>query len=138
MKVRPRAYGRSRRTPSRLALVGTAVCVLAVAGCGRSGDSESGGGQTTSSILVTTAAATAPTTTAAPTTTSRQLTYVIQSGDSLSVIAERFGITTKELADFNAITDPNSIKVNQEIAIPPTTIASSTTTADETTTTSSG
>ncbi|MEZ5227626.1 MAG: LysM domain-containing protein [Acidimicrobiales bacterium] len=77
---------------------------------------------------------TAPSTTApAPTTvppppTTVQVNYVVQSGDSLSVIASRFGVSTQALADFNAISDVNSIVVGQELSIPPTTVATSSTT----------
>jgi LysM repeat protein len=67
---------------------------------------------------------------------------VIQSGDSLSVVAERFGIRTADLAEFNAIEDVNSIKIGQEIRIPPTAATSSvdppTTSVAEPTSTSEG
>lgn len=124
-----------------------ALCAgaLLVAACGRSGDPDISVGGTVATAAPTTsttaaASVTVPTTT--PPTT--QLTYVIQSGDSLSVIAERFGVSTQELADFNAISDVDSIKVGQEISIPPSTVAPPTTAAeastdsgDDTTTTSS-
>lgn len=58
---------------------------------------------------------TTPPTTAAP---QAQL-YEIQPGDTLSVIAERFGISTAALADANGITDVNTIKPGQELTIPP-------------------
>lgn len=86
-----------------------------------------------SSTTASTAKASTSAATAAPTT---QATYVIQSGDTLSVIAERFGIKTAALAEFNAITDVNSIKVGQEIRIPPADFSASpttTATADSTT-----
>ncbi|MEM7800782.1 MAG: LysM peptidoglycan-binding domain-containing protein [Chloroflexota bacterium] len=44
--------------------------------------------------------------------------YVIQAGDTLGQIAERFGITTDELAAANGITNINAIDVGQEIRIP--------------------
>ena len=100
----------------------TGLCmalVIAVTGCGRSAPDE-----TAAETPPTTPSTTAPpvaetTTTTAPT----EVTYVIQPGDSLSVIAQRFGISTSALADFNAISDVDSIKVGQQIAIPPPSIA---------------
>jgi murein DD-endopeptidase MepM/ murein hydrolase activator NlpD len=46
------------------------------------------------------------------------VTYVIQPGDSLSVIAGQFGLTVEELAEANGISDPNVIKVGQVLVIP--------------------
>lgn len=45
-------------------------------------------------------------------------TYEVQPGDTLSVIAERFGITITALADANGIDDVNSIKPGQELIVP--------------------
>lgn len=100
---------------------GISIVVLVMsgflAGCGRSAPDEAG----TDSISVLEQTTVRPTTTATTTPApATQVTYVIQSGDSLSVIAERFGISTAALAEFNAIGDVNSIKVGQEIRIPPT------------------
>lgn len=102
------------------------VMVIGVflAGCGRSAPDEAA----TDSIAVldqTTLRPTTTATTAPPPPT--QVTYVIQSGDSLSVIAERFGISTAALAEFNAIGDVNAIKVGQEIRIPPASVVTTTT-----------
>lgn len=120
--------------------VGTILALLFLAGCGRSAPDEGAGGDgsttpPTSASSVTAATPSTPTS-AAPTT---QATYVIQSGDSLSIIAERFGVKTAALAEFNAIEDVNDIKVGQEIRIPPAdfTASPTTTTQAETTTESS-
>lgn len=107
-----------------------ASIALVVAACGRGDDgADVAGVEVTAS---TTAAPIAETTTTVPPPTT-QLNYVVQSGDSLSVIASRFGISTDELANFNAISDVNSIVVGQELSIPPTTVA-----APESTTTVAG
>ena len=45
-------------------------------------------------------------------------TYIVQPGDSLSVIARDFGITTEELAAENGITDHHLIRVGQSLSIP--------------------
>ncbi len=58
---------------------------------------------------------TTPPTTAVP----QSQLYEVQPGDTLSVIAERFSITTTALADANGITDVNTIKPGQELTIPP-------------------
>lgn len=110
----------STHSPHHRIRWGHAAAVLAaliLVGCGRSGGGPSVAGESVSSTTDTT------TTTIATTTTTTQQTYVVQSGDSLSVIANRFGVDTKTLADFNAISDPNSIQVGQSLAIPPTTLA---------------
>lgn len=44
-------------------------------------------------------------------------TYIVQSGDTLSGIAQRFGTTYQSLAAINNIADPNRIYPGQEIVI---------------------
>lgn len=44
-------------------------------------------------------------------------TYIVQSGDTLSEIAQRFGTTYQSLAAINNISDPNRIYPGQEIRI---------------------
>lgn len=44
-------------------------------------------------------------------------TYIVQSGDTLSEIAQRFGTTYQSLATINNIADPNRIYPGQEIVI---------------------
>lgn len=124
----------ARSTVSRNAgvVVGALVASIIVAGCGRSapetasdvlpetGEPEVAGVQVVSDEAVvvpppTTAPASTTTTTAPP---AASTTYVVQSGDTLSVIAERFGITTDALSQANGITDVNSIQPGQELIIP--------------------
>lgn len=45
-------------------------------------------------------------------------TYVVQSGDSLSRIAQQHGVSTARLAEANQLSDPNQIRVGQELVIP--------------------
>ncbi|MCB1069778.1 MAG: LysM peptidoglycan-binding domain-containing protein [Verrucomicrobia bacterium] len=46
-------------------------------------------------------------------------TYTIAKGDSLSKIAVRHGVSYRELADLNGITDPNKIRIGQKLVLPP-------------------
>lgn len=45
-------------------------------------------------------------------------TYTVRKGDTLSAIASRYGTNWKELAAFNNLSDPNRLRVGQEIRIP--------------------
>jgi spore germination protein YaaH len=69
----------------------------------------------------------------ATTTTIPPITYVVKRGDTLSVIAKRFGITLAAIAGANRIADPDKIKDGQVLTIPPapppTTTTAPTTTA---------
>ena len=44
--------------------------------------------------------------------------YVVESGDSLWVIAQRFGVSMDELAKINGINDPNQLVLGMELKIP--------------------
>lgn len=52
-----------------------------------------------------------------PSVQSSDTTYIVQAGDTLSEIAQRFGTTYQHLADINGIANPNLIHVGQEIRI---------------------
>ena len=45
-------------------------------------------------------------------------TYTVQSGDSLSKIAAKTGVTSREIAELNNIKDANKIKVGQKLVLP--------------------
>jgi LysM repeat protein len=45
-------------------------------------------------------------------------TYTVKKGDMLSKIAKKFGVSTRELAEINGITDPNTIVVGRELVLP--------------------
>lgn len=49
---------------------------------------------------------------------SSQATHTVQSGDTLSKIAEAYNTTVEELVRLNGISDPNLIQVGQEIKLP--------------------
>jgi LysM repeat protein len=45
--------------------------------------------------------------------------HVVQSGESLSMIAAQFGVTVEAIMAANSLDDPNTIVVGQELLIPP-------------------
>lgn len=45
------------------------------------------------------------------------IVYTVASGDVLSGIAIRFGVTVKEIQDWNNIKNPNVISVGQKLTI---------------------
>lgn len=53
-----------------------------------------------------------------PTPTPAPFRYPIQSGDTLTGIAQKFGVSTDEIVRANNIVDTNSLYVGQEIVIP--------------------
>lgn len=127
------------RVPHRLSLaIAGLILVVGAAGCGRSAP-EGAAGTTgdngpepaaagISAVSEATVVPPAPTTvstvptTPAPTTAPPAAapagTYVIEPGDTLSVIAEQFGVTVEALSAANGITDVNSIRPGQELVIP--------------------
>jgi LysM repeat protein len=44
--------------------------------------------------------------------------YVVQSGDTLSLLADEFNTTVEEILVANDLTDPNDLQVGQELVIP--------------------
>lgn len=44
--------------------------------------------------------------------------YVIKPGESLSVIAQSFGVTVESIVELNELSDPNNIAAGQTIEIP--------------------
>jgi LysM repeat protein len=128
------------RVPHRLSLaVAGLILVFGAAGCGRSapegtagttGDGPEPAAAGISAVSDATVVPPAPTTvstlptTPAPTSTPPAAapagTYVIEPGDTLSVIAEQFGVTVEALSEANGITDVNSIRPGQELVIPAT------------------
>ena len=116
-----RRTGRSGKrftTPSRAGSSIAVVLALAFAlAC-----EQAGAPQETTSVVTATPdrpSATAVVATPAPT----PLTYVVQPGDFLSAIAERFNTTVRELVEANDIADPTLIEVGQVLLIPGQTTA---------------
>jgi LysM repeat protein len=59
-----------------------------------------------------------PAPTPVPTPAPTQTTYVVQEGDTLAEIAQRFGTTVEALQAANGIEDPNQIVIGQVLVIP--------------------
>ena len=66
-----------------------------------------------------------------PTIAADATTYEVQSGDTLSGIAKKFGVSVDEIMAANGLDDPNQLKVGQVLVIPAPGEAP-TATADET------
>ncbi len=79
----------------QLVMTGTVVTIPASAGAGFVSSGTSGGG-------------------AAPGAN----TYSVKPGDTLWIIAQKFGVTVKAIAEANHLSDPNSISVGQVLTIP--------------------
>ena len=45
-------------------------------------------------------------------------TYVVQNGDSLSKIASKVGVSSREIAELNGIKDANKIRIGQKLVLP--------------------
>lgn len=59
-----------------------------------------------------------PEPTATPTVTPTPVLYVIQPGESLGAIAERFDVSVAALQEANGILDPRTLQIGQELVIP--------------------
>ncbi|MGQ9787295.1 MAG: LysM peptidoglycan-binding domain-containing protein [Anaerolineae bacterium] len=51
--------------------------------------------------------------------------YIVQPGDTLSSISARLGVTVEELVEVNQLSDPDYLKVGQELRIPGTELPTS-------------
>ena len=47
----------------------------------------------------------------------KKIEYVVQKGDSLSIIAKKFGVPYQQIAKDNNILNPSLIKVGQKLII---------------------
>jgi LysM repeat protein len=77
------------------------------------------GGPTTEPSTAPSAAPTpAPTVTPAATPAPTPTVYIVRSGDQLSRIAKKYGVTVAAIQAANSIKDPNLIRVGQKLIIP--------------------
>jgi LysM repeat protein len=105
------------RSPARwlapLALVTCAVAVYAVA----QGGSSSGGATTRSSTSNRTSRGTATGTSVKRPATRKAKFYVVKSGDVLSAIAEKTGVTVAEIQRLNPSVDAAALHVGQKLRL---------------------
>jgi LysM repeat protein len=93
--------------------MGALLALVAGGALGACGSDTKGANDTLPPIATTTTTTTMP-----PTTTTIPTSYVIQSGESLSGIAKKFGLSTADLAAFNGIVNPDAIQAGQRLKIP--------------------
>lgn len=103
----------------------TALVLLLVvaAGCGGDDDSATGTPTTIASAppTATDPASATPTPVSSggePTLPPTGVTYVIQTGDTMYSIAQRFGVTVDAIVEANGISDPTNIAVGHVLIIP--------------------
>lgn len=95
------------------------VAVLGLAAC--DGGEEEPTAPATPAQTPTPTATPTPTPTAEPTPepTPESQTHVVESGETLSGIAARFGTTVDAIVEANGIEDPDHLAVGEELVIPP-------------------
>lgn len=107
------------RSPARfLAPLALIVCVLAVYLIVKPASEDS---PATSGTTATTTSSSASTTAKKPKPSKKQpktvKTYTVQSGDTLSGIAEETGVPVEDLLQFNPGVDANSMRVGQKLKL---------------------
>ena len=102
-----------RARPARIRKV--LICVLCLTAIGLAACGESEGALTTLPPIRSTTTTSSTTTT---TLVSQRQFHEVQSGETLSVIAERYGVSVAALVDLNRITDPDRIEAGVTLEIP--------------------
>jgi LysM repeat protein len=59
-----------------------------------------------------------PTEAPAPTAAAEYVEYTVQRGDSLKLIAQRYGVTVRDIIAVNQIPNPDSLNVGSVVRIP--------------------
>jgi LysM repeat protein len=72
---------------------------------------------TTKLVLTTPQSTTATTATETETTTPGAVYYVVQSGDTLGSVAQKYGTTVDDLMTLNPGTDPTALNIGQRIRV---------------------
>jgi LysM repeat protein len=72
---------------------------------------------TTKLVLTTPQSTTAATATATETTTPGAVYYVVQSGDTLGSVAQKYGTTVDDLATLNPGIDPTALHIGQRVRV---------------------
>lgn len=106
----PTSFSRSTFLPRLILVVALGVLGFGLLGCGESDEALT----TLPPIRSTTTSSSTTTTTEAA---QRQI-HEVQSGETLSVIAERYGVSVAAIVDLNQITDPDRIEAGVTLQIP--------------------
>jgi LysM repeat protein len=110
----PRSTSRRRKPTGIVVAVLVAVIVVALAALFGLDRGTEGEETVTRSAVSTTARIPATTT-----TTGQAVAYQVQPGDTLSSIADRFGVTTEAIVAANQIADRDHLTEGQSLVIPP-------------------
>ena len=110
--------GKDDGAPSAAAAFAESQTQTALAGGGNTPTTAPDADTPTSQVVVPTATTAAIEEPTATSTTSAGNTYEVQSGDTLGVIAENFGVTVDAIVSANNLADANSIFVGQILTIP--------------------
>lgn len=102
---------KSRATQSATSVVFCLIAIIALAAC------ESSTGSSEAVRLLITPVAT-PTMTQVAQPTAAPVTYTVKPGDTLSGIADLFGVTVDDIVRLNNIADPNALAEGQVLSIP--------------------
>ena len=116
-RMTPELAERSRtRRPPRAVFVAALAAALVSAACAGSvlDSNPSENPLPTTTPEVTIAPVVTPTTLppAAP------RVYIVESGDTLSGIADRFGTTAADIIELNEMTDPDNLSIGDELLVP--------------------
>ncbi len=92
------------------------LLALLTVGCSRAAPSPT----PTATAVPTATPAVSPTSiaTVTPTAASERVIYIVQPGDTLSSIAEKFGTTLEAIIEANNIADPDLVRAGEELIIP--------------------
>jgi LysM repeat protein len=96
-------------------LVAATIAALLIRAGFEAGSSGSPGGTSASGTTTTRPAAT--TTASTSTTTTARRFYTIQAGDTLDVVAAKYGQTVDELLALNPGVDPHALRIGQKIRV---------------------
>lgn len=87
------------------------------------GSSDTAATTTVATTTTVQGATTVPTTTVPPTTaTTVPTSYVVQSGDTLTKIANQFGTTVAAIVALNQLENPDRLSEGQVLQLPPPTV----------------
>ena len=97
-------------------LVAVTIAALLVRAGFEAGSSGSPAGTTAVGTTTTRSATTTTASTSTTTTTARRF-YTIQAGDTLDVVAAKYGTTVDDLVALNPGVDPHALRIGQKIRV---------------------